>query len=62
MPAIATPPLVASPRFARPHPMKPRMTATTPSKSPPKMVNSAMIAITNAAMPRPFLGAVGGGV
>jgi hypothetical protein len=55
------PPLVASPRLALCQPRKPRITATMPSTTPPTTEINAMIAITSAAIPRPFFGAWGGG-
>ena len=62
MPARATPPLLASPLFARLRPMTPRISAMTPPRMPPTIVNdpsNAMMATTSAAIPRPFFGAVG---
>ena len=64
IPAIATPPLAASPRLTRPCPTNPMMTAQRPRMTPPitdQQNISPMIASTSAAMPSPLRGPVGGG-
>ena len=63
MPAVATPPLLASPLLTRLRPMKPRITATIPNTMPPTTETeliSAMIATTNAATPMPFFAGTDG--
>src|SRR3981081_1820772 len=65
IPAIATPPLVASPRLTRPRPTNPMMIAHRPRMMPPATDQqniSPMIASTSAVMPSPLRGPVGGGV
>ena len=59
IPASAMPPLVASPRLARPRPITPRTMATMPSRPPirNRPVSSARMPRTSAATPSPFLGA-----
>ena len=64
IPAIATPPFVASPRLTRPCATNPMITAVRPRMTPPATVQqntSPTIAITSAAMPSPLRGPVGGG-
>ena len=63
MPAIATPPLVASPRLARCHAEEAEYHRDDAEHhAADNRRYSAMIATTSAAMPSPFFGAAGGGV
>src|SRR2546423_4509404 len=59
MPATEKPPLVASPRLARPRPSTPKITARIPRTIPPMIVQddtSASRPSTKAATPKPLRG------